>query len=245
MKLTILLGYAKTDASGHPLGPAKIISGPPGDDIEAQTQARLFTDAKQRHQFPKGIRHLALGTIDIADRAAFISDEVADQIEGRQQQRLVDLEIEEKRRAEIREKSTAAAQAKARLSAAAVAHNNANAKLVTVKNAAMDAEANWKLGNKTPALTALLDAAKAKTADFEKLERAAWAELQAAKENRPSLVDAQGLYTNGPTIAEYITAGYNPVNYPPAGFASRSTPDEVAGAAEAFAKTNVPSDPKI
>lgn len=236
MKLTILLGYAKTDAHGNGLGPAKIISGPPADESEAQAQARVFTDAKQLHQFPKGIRHVAYGTIDIADRAAFISDEVADQIEGRQQKRMVDLEIEEKRRADEKEKSNTTAKAKARLSAAAVAHNNSNAKLQTAKNRALDCEANWKQGNKTAPLTALLDEARAKAVEFEKLERAAWAELQAAKEGKPSLINEQGLFTNGPTIGEYITAGYNPVNYPPRGYAAKSTPEEVATACQEYAK---------
>lgn len=186
MKLTILLGYAKTDANGHPVGPAKIISGPPGDEAEAQAQARLFTDAKQRHQFPKGLRHLAYGLIEIADRAAFISDEVADQIQGREQGRLQEIEAEENRRKQEKKKSAAAANAKKRLSLAAVAHNNASAALQTAKHRALDAEANWKIGGKTDALSASLQTAKDKVAELEKLEAAAKEELLAAKEGRTS-----------------------------------------------------------
>lgn len=38
------------------------------------------------------------------------------------------------------------------------------------------------------------------------------------------------LRQDGPTVAEYVTAGYSAANYPPAGYASRSTADEIAEA---------------
>lgn len=38
---------------------------------------------------------------------------------------------------------------------------------------------------------------------------------------------------DGPTVAEYIERGYRAVDYPPQGYASRSTPEEIA---EAIAK---------
>ena len=34
----------------------------------------------------------------------------------------------------------------------------------------------------------------------------------------------------GPTVQEFVTAGYDPKNYPPQGFNSRSTPEEIAKA---------------
>lgn len=37
----------------------------------------------------------------------------------------------------------------------------------------------------------------------------------------------------GPTVEEYVAAGYRAENYPPQGFESRSTPDEIAAAIEA------------
>lgn len=39
--------------------------------------------------------------------------------------------------------------------------------------------------------------------------------------------------TDGPTVAEFVAAGYPAKNYPPAGYASRSTPEEVATAVDA------------
>lgn len=38
------------------------------------------------------------------------------------------------------------------------------------------------------------------------------------------------LRTDGPTVAEYVERGYLAVNYPPEGYASRSTAEEIAAA---------------
>lgn len=38
------------------------------------------------------------------------------------------------------------------------------------------------------------------------------------------------LRDDGPTVAQYVEAGYQAVNYPPEGYASRSTPEEIAAA---------------
>lgn len=48
--------------------------------------------------------------------------------------------------------------------------------------------------------------------------------------------DAAGLRTDGPTIAEFVAAGYKAADYPPAGYASRSTEDEIAAALAAEKK---------
>lgn len=42
-----------------------------------------------------------------------------------------------------------------------------------------------------------------------------------------------GLKQDGPTVAEFVKAGYSASNYPPAGYASKSTPEEVAEAIKA------------
>ena len=39
--------------------------------------------------------------------------------------------------------------------------------------------------------------------------------------------DENGLRTDGPTVAEYVEAGYQASNYPPSGYASRSTAEEI------------------
>lgn len=44
---------------------------------------------------------------------------------------------------------------------------------------------------------------------------------------------ASDLRDDGPTVAEYVAAGYKAANYPPQGFASRSTPEEIAAAVAA------------
>ncbi len=43
-------------------------------------------------------------------------------------------------------------------------------------------------------------------------------------------VIADALRTDGPTVAEYVAAGYQAENYPPEGWASRSTDEEIAAA---------------
>jgi len=42
--------------------------------------------------------------------------------------------------------------------------------------------------------------------------------------------DAPALRQDGPTVAEYVAAGYKASNYPPHGYASRSTSEEIAAA---------------
>ncbi len=42
-----------------------------------------------------------------------------------------------------------------------------------------------------------------------------------------------GLRDDGPTVAEYVAAGYLASNYPPGGYASRSTPEEIESAVTA------------
>ncbi|MCP8894292.1 hypothetical protein KYK29_05070 [Shinella daejeonensis] len=44
---------------------------------------------------------------------------------------------------------------------------------------------------------------------------------------------AIGAIEDGPTVAEYVAAGYLAKNYPPQGYASRSTPEENAQAVAA------------
>lgn len=45
--------------------------------------------------------------------------------------------------------------------------------------------------------------------------------------------DAKALASKGPTVAEYVAAGYPAETYPPSGYESRSTPEEIAAAIEA------------
>lgn len=47
---------------------------------------------------------------------------------------------------------------------------------------------------------------------------------------------------NGPTVAEYVAAGYFAVNYPPKGYVSVSTDDEIAEAIAAQAAESKPID---
>ncbi len=50
---------------------------------------------------------------------------------------------------------------------------------------------------------------------------------------RPASGDAEKLQEDGPTVAEYVAAGYPATNYPPQGYASRSTPEEIGQAVTA------------
>ena len=51
-------------------------------------------------------------------------------------------------------------------------------------------------------------------------------------------LDANGLKLDGPTISEFVAAGYPAVNYPPEGYASRSSQEEVDAAIEADKETD-------
>jgi hypothetical protein len=46
--------------------------------------------------------------------------------------------------------------------------------------------------------------------------------------------DEESIAAIGPTVAEWVAAGYRAVNYPPSGYASRSTPEEIAAAVAAW-----------
>jgi hypothetical protein len=49
---------------------------------------------------------------------------------------------------------------------------------------------------------------------------------------------------NSPTVAEYVAAGYNPVNYPPAGCVSKSSPEEISAAILAYNKAAADAEAK-
>lgn len=60
---------------------------------------------------------------------------------------------------------------------------------------------------------------EAEEAELMGEDKAAWGEAPTLKED-------------GPTIQEYVAAGYKAKNYPPKGWASKSTPEEIAKAIE-------------
>lgn len=57
--------------------------------------------------------------------------------------------------------------------------------------------------------------------DFDRLEA-----MHAVR----AVSDGGELRTDGPTVAEYVAAGYRAETYPPQGYSSRSTPEEIAAA---------------
>lgn len=54
-----------------------------------------------------------------------------------------------------------------------------------------------------------------------------------AQPGTPNTGGAGGLRNDGPTVAEFVAAGYLASSYPPEGFASRSSADEIAAAVAA------------
>lgn len=54
----------------------------------------------------------------------------------------------------------------------------------------------------------------------------------------PGQLDANGLKLDGPTVADFVAAGYLAVNYPPEGYASRSSQEEIDAAIEAQKETD-------
>lgn len=53
---------------------------------------------------------------------------------------------------------------------------------------------------------------------------------QAVVKAQPGTPNTGGLRDDGPTVAEFVAAGYSASSYPPEGFASRSSADEIAAA---------------
>ncbi|WP_420604457.1 hypothetical protein [Methylobacterium sp.] len=72
--------------------------------------------------------------------------------------------------------------------------------------------------------------------EFGKLD---FARLEAMHAVR-AVPDGDVLRTDGPTVTEYVAAGYRAENYPPQGYASCSTPDEISAA---VALQNAPPPP--
>jgi flagellin-like hook-associated protein FlgL len=187
MKTTILIGYTKTDASGNPMGPASIVSGPPATETEARAQGKLFSDAKQLHRFPKGIKFLAFCTVDQADAAAHISDEVSKQVAAREEARQAAVAEQLEIRATVQKKSTALAEAQKRISKAAVDHNNASAALGIAKRRLEDAEANLRV-TKTKSAEEEVARCKDRVAECNKAEVDAKFELNEAKQAKAELL---------------------------------------------------------
>ena len=55
--------------------------------------------------------------------------------------------------------------------------------------------------------------------------------------------NSTGLKLDGPTIAEFVEAGYLATNYPPEGYASRSSQDEIGLAVQAQKDADTETDP--
>lgn len=72
--------------------------------------------------------------------------------------------------------------------------------------------------------------------EFDKLD---FARLEAMHAVRAAPADDE-LRTDGPTVSEYVAAGYQAQNYPPQGYASRSTLEEIT---DAVALQNAPPPP--
>lgn len=57
-------------------------------------------------------------------------------------------------------------------------------------------------------------------------------------DDTPPMTGDTALRTDGPTVAEFVQAGYDPNNYPPGGYSSKSTPEEIEAAIKAHAETS-------
>lgn len=67
---------------------------------------------------------------------------------------------------------------------------------------------------------------------IRELSQADFERLKAKGAVRPA-ADGDVLRQDGPTIADYVAAGYKASSYPPHGYVSRSTPEEIAVAVAA------------
>lgn len=166
MKTTILIGYHRTDASGNPQGAPKIIAGPPADDAERLEQAQVFTAAKQRHVFPKGVRWVGFGNVEVADSAAFISEAVADEVAANHKRR-EEAAAAARAKVDAREKAAKGlAGAHRRVGETAVALNNHVNPLNEARKQLAEAERKLKL-NPGDDLKKLVEETKAAAAAAE------------------------------------------------------------------------------
>lgn len=83
----------------------------------------------------------------------------------------------------------------------------------------------------------------ATAADMEIARMAAETPAQVAAEDPPR--DDKGLRTDGPTIKEWVDRNYPARNYPPSGYASKSTPEEIAAAVAAEENLDAETAAKI
>lgn len=77
MKITTLIGWPATTANGTPSGKPTVLSVVDVDGPERREQFAVFDAAKRLHQFPKGIRCLAIPVSENPSLAIFVSDEVS------------------------------------------------------------------------------------------------------------------------------------------------------------------------
>jgi len=64
------------------------------------------------------------------------------------------------------------------------------------------------------------------------------AQAAAASGGQKATGGDDGLKQDGPTVAEFVDAGYKAINYPPEGYASKSTDAEIADAIAAQKKAD-------
>ncbi len=64
-----------------------------------------------------------------------------------------------------------------------------------------------------------------------------------ATDEEDNLLDGAGLRTDGPTLAEYVAAGYKAETYPPQGYSDKRTPEELEAAKAAGGGDGGAGDP--
>ena len=69
-------------------------------------------------------------------------------------------------------------------------------------------------------------------------------EVKAGDQHAFEKDESEQLREDGPTVEEYVAAGYQAANYPPQGYASRSTEAEITAAIAAQAKAGAKPEDK-
>ena len=141
----ILASFAKTNAGGYPdlESQLAIDAAVPGSQ-KARQLAAMFSDAKQRHKFPKGVGYFCFGAFETEDVASFINANLEEQIAGREKQNAIAAEADRKALAEKQAKRTAVIEAIKAVRTAEMQLNSADANVRRDKSLVSDGKANFK-----------------------------------------------------------------------------------------------------
>lgn len=186
MKITTLVGWPARTPNGSPSGKPTVLSLVDVDGDDRREQLTAFDAAKRLHQFPKGVRCVALLVSEDPPLASFVNEETALLIKGRAD---INSKLADAAKAKViaAEKHQAALiKASKDLSAAAVEWNQTRAIADTAERTLKDDESNLRY-SQSEVFKAKVESSKERLAKAQKAAAAAKAKFEAAKKAKADL----------------------------------------------------------